>query len=109
MKPLLGCLNINSLRNKIADAREVFGKLQLDHFVLNETKLDDRFSSAQFYIGNFEKRNWRDRDKNRGGLTEFVRKGFISKKIKEYETKASEAIASEFTISVSINHPFRST
>ena len=33
------------------------------------------------------------------GLIEFVRKGFITKKIKKYETKVSEIIASEFTIS----------
>ena len=45
--PLTGYLNINSLRNKIVDATEVFGKLQLDFFVLNETKLDDSFPSAQ--------------------------------------------------------------
>ena len=74
--PLIGYLNINSLRNNIVDAREVFGKLQLDHFVLSETKLDDSFPSAKFYIENFtlNTRNRRDRDKNGGGLIEFVRK-----------------------------------
>ena len=97
--PLIGYLNINSLRNKIVDVREVFGKLQLDFFVLSEAKLDDSFPSAQFYIENFEIRNWRDRDKNGGELIEFVRNGFITKKIKEYETKVRETIASEFTIS----------
>ena len=81
---LIGYLNINYLRNKIVDAREVFGKLQLDYFVLSETKLEDSFHFAQFYIENFEIRNRRDRDKNGGGLKEFVRKGFITKKIKEY-------------------------
>ena len=55
--PLIGYLNINSLRNKIVDVRQVFGKLQLDYFVLNETKLDDSFPSAQFYIEIFEIRN----------------------------------------------------
>ena len=97
--PLIGYLNITSLRNKVVDAREVFGKLQLDNFVLSETKLDDSFPSVQFYIENFEIRNRRDRDKNGGGLIEFVRKGFITKKIKEYEKKVIETITSEFTIS----------
>ena len=41
--PLIGYLNINSLRNNIVDAREVFGKLQLDSFVVSETKLEDSF------------------------------------------------------------------
>ena len=68
-------------------------------FVLSETKLDDSFPSAQLYIENYEIRSRRDRDKKGGGLIEFVRKGFITKKIKEYETKFSETIASEFTIS----------
>ena len=77
---LIGYLNIPSLRNKIVDLREVFGKLQLDYFVLSETKLDDSFPSAQFYIENFEIRNRRGRDKNGGVLIEFVRKGFITKK-----------------------------
>ena len=48
---------INSLRSKIVDAGEVFGKLQLDYFVLSETKQDDSFPSAQFYIEKFEIRN----------------------------------------------------
>ena len=93
--PLIGYLNINSFRNKIVDVREVFGKLQHDYFVLSEARLYNSFPSAQFYIENFEIRNWRDRDKNGGGLIEVVRNGFITKKIKEYETKT---IASEFTI-----------
>ena len=61
-KPLRGYLDINSLKNKIVVAREVFEKLQLDYFVLSETKLDDSFPSAQFYIQNYEIRNRRDRE-----------------------------------------------
>ena len=38
--PLIGYLNINSMRNNISDIREVFGKLQLDYFVFSETKID---------------------------------------------------------------------
>ena len=37
--PLIGYLNINSLRNKIIDVREMIGRLQFD-FVVTETKLD---------------------------------------------------------------------
>ena len=73
-------MNKNYLRKKIVDAREVLVKLQLDYFVLSETKLDYSFPPAQFYIKNFEIRNRRDRDKNGGGLIEFIRKGFIAKK-----------------------------
>ena len=44
--PLIGYLNINSLRNKIIDVREVIGKFSLDYFVISETKLDESFPSA---------------------------------------------------------------
>ena len=112
--PLIRYLNINSLRNKIVDAREVFGKLQLDYFVLSKTKLDDSFPSAKFYIENFEIKNRRDRNKNGGGLIEFVRKGFITKKINEYETNLVKPLLlslpyqrkSGFVL-VSIGHPLR--
>ena len=48
--PLIGYLNINSLRNKIIDVQEMIGRLQLNYFVISETKLDSSFPSAQFYI-----------------------------------------------------------
>ena len=90
---LIVYLNINFLRNKIVDAKDVIGKLQLDYFVLSETKQDDSFPSAQCYIENFDIRNRRDTDNNGGGVR------FIPKKIKEYEITVSETIASEFTMS----------
>ena len=97
--PLIGYLNINSLRNKIIDVREVIGKVSLDYFVISETKLDESFPSAQCNISNYEIRNRRDRDKNGGGLIEFVRKGFVTKRLKDYETQICETICSEFTVS----------
>ena len=97
--PLIGYLNINSLRNKIIDVREVIGKVSLDYFVISETKLHESFPSAQFNISNYEIRNRRDRDKNGGGLIEIVRKGFITKRLKDYETQICETICSEFTVS----------
>ena len=43
--------------------------------------------------------NRMDRDKHGGGLIEFVRKGFITKRMKEYEAKLSETICTKFTVS----------
>ena len=93
--PLIGYLNINSLRNKIIDVWEVIGKLSFDYFVISGTKLDESFPSAQFNISDYEIRNWRDRDTNDGGLIEFVRKGFITKRLKDYKTQICETICSE--------------
>ena len=96
--PLIGYLNINSIRNKISDIREIIGKLQLDYFVLNEAKIDQSFLSAQFNIHYHEIRNRRDTDKHVGALIELVRKGFFTKRMKEYETKLSETICTEFKV-----------
>ena len=71
----------------------------LDYFVVSETKLDSSFPSAQFHINGYEVRARRERDKSGGGLIEFVRKGFISKRLKKLEPKFSEVIFSEFTVS----------
>ena len=72
--PLIGYLTINFLRNKITDVRELIGRLQLDCFVISETKLDSSFLSAQFHIADYEIRNRRDRSKSGGGLIEYVKK-----------------------------------
>ena len=85
------------VREKIIDVREVIGKLSLDHFVISETKLDGSFPSAQFNISNNEIKNRRNRDKNGSGLIEFVRKGFVTTRLKDNETQVCENICSEFT------------
>ena len=53
--PLIGYLNINSLRNKIINVWGVVRKLSLDYFVIGETKLDESFPSTQFNKSNYEK------------------------------------------------------
>ena len=72
--PLIGYLNINSLRNKIIDVRELIGRLQLDYFVISETKLDSSFPSAQFHIVDYEIKNQRHRNNSGVGLIKFVKK-----------------------------------
>ena len=57
------------------------GRLQLEYFVISETKLDYSFPYTQFHIGDYEIRNRRDRDKSRDWLIEFANKG--TKKIKD--------------------------
>ena len=78
--PLTGYLNINSVRNKIADLQIIIQNILLDYLVLSETKLDESFPNAQFNLDGYEIKVRRDRDKNGGGLIEFVRRGIICKK-----------------------------
>ena len=54
--PLIGYLNINSLRNKIVDLGELILELSPDYLVLNKTKIDQSFPTVQFYIKGYEVR-----------------------------------------------------
>ena len=62
-------------------------------------KLDDSFPSAQFSLSNYEIRARRDRYKNGGGLTKFVKEGVISKRLKNSEPRKREYICSVITVS----------
>ena len=86
---LIGYLNINSLRNKIIDFREIISYLQLDYFVLSETKINDSFPYAQFDMSGYEIRAKRDTDAMEGGIIEYVRRGIICKRLKDFETAIS--------------------
>ena len=97
--PLVGYLNINSLRNKIIDLTGIIQYLNLDYFVLSETKIDSSFPSSQFAIDNYEMKTRRDRNCNGGGIIEYVRKCIINRRLKEYETLHRETTCSEITIS----------
>ena len=97
--PLIAYLNINSLRNKVIDLGEILKDLPLDYMVISETKLDESFPNSQFKLNGYEVRARRDRHKHGGGLIEFVRQGFICKRLKKYEPNYSECICSELTIS----------
>ena len=52
--PLIACLNINSLRNKVIELGVILKELPLDYLVISETKLDDSFPNAQFKINGYE-------------------------------------------------------
>ena len=49
-------------------------------------------------MSNDEIRVRRDRDKHKGGLIKFVRKGFISKRLRKYDSLNIEAVFFEVTI-----------
>ena len=70
--PMIGYLNINSLRNKLTDLKVILKYLSLDYFILSETKLDESFPNAQFPLDGYEMRARRDSNKFGGGLIEYV-------------------------------------
>ena len=96
--PLIGYLNINSLRSKITGLRVIMKTLSLDDYlILSETKIEESFPTSQFNVEGYEIRARRDQDKYVGGLIEFVRRGLICKKLRDYEPKHSECLCSELT------------
>ena len=73
--PVIGYLNINSLRNKLTDLKVILKYLSLDYFVLSETKLDENLPNLpnpQFTLDGYEIRARRDINKVGGGLIEYV-------------------------------------
>ena len=86
------------MRNKAICLKEALGYLSPDYVVLSKAKLDHSFHSAQFSLPNYEIRARRDRDKNGGGLIEFVKKGLICKILKIFEPRKSECNCSEITV-----------
>ena len=82
----------------MVDVREMIKLISPDYLVVAETKLDDSFPSSQFTLDNYEIRDRRDRDKNGGGVIEYLRKGLICKNKPNLKCKNSEVICSELTV-----------
>ena len=63
--------------------------INLGYFVISKAKLDDCFRNAQFNLRNFGTRAKREiramrnkKDKNGGGLNEFLKRAFCSQRLK---------------------------
>ena len=96
---IIGYLNINSLRNKIIDLREIMSKAPLDIVCADETKLDESFPDFQFHMENYQFPPFR-RDRNSKGVGKvvFVKNSLIAKRVKDLETKVSKTTCIELTI-----------
>ena len=51
--PFLAYLNINSLRNKIVDLKQVLTKVDLEILAILETKLNESFPNSQFRVDGY--------------------------------------------------------
>ena len=96
--PILAYYNINSLRFKFDDLKELFSTSQPDVLVFAETKLDSLFTNAQFFLEDYYEPTRKDKSAHSGGLIEYIRKGIIRKRLIDYELKDFESIASELTV-----------
>ena len=96
--PLFSYYNINSIRNKIIDLKEIVSKTLPDILVIAETKIDKSFTNAQFFLEEYYEPTRKDFSKYSGGIIEYVRKGVIRKRLPDFELKSFESITSEIVI-----------
>ena len=96
--PLIGFLNINSLRHKIVDLRIIVEKFLPDILVIEETKLNSEFKMETFLMNNYQTPMRRDRNEFGGGLMQYVRKGVVCSRVFLFEVASLELICSELTV-----------
>ena len=70
-KIVFGHLNVNSLQNKFQCLKDVIGQ-NIDIFLVSETKLNDSFPDAQFFINGFRQPYQKDWTDKGGGLMLYV-------------------------------------
>ena len=96
--PIIGFLNINSIRYKIIDLRIIIERFLPDILVIEETKLSSEFNNNAFLINNYKAPMRHDRDEFGGGLMQYVRKGVVCNRVPSYEVSSIELICSELTV-----------
>ena len=98
--PIIGYLNINSLRNKTVDLRQVLPESELDIITISETKLYDEFPNPQFNIEGYYNpaQLRRDRTIHGGGLVVYVKTGIPVKRVHALEPANLKVICFEIII-----------
>ena len=82
-KVTIGNLNINSIRNRFEQIKEIVLKY-IDILVVTETKLDETFLEFLFLMDGFSKPYRLDRNKNGGGIMIFIRYTVSSKILEKH-------------------------
>ena len=83
-RPIIGQLNINSIRNKFHFLESEASK-HLDILLISEIKIDESFPSAQFLLDGFSRPYRLDRCANGGGILLYVRDDISSCLLTEYK------------------------
>ena len=95
--PQISYLNVNSLRNKIHNIRNLTTQLLPSILALSETKLDNSFPDSQFFIQGYQNPTdfRKDRTRDGGGLITFVKNGILCRRISKMEPPDLEVICIE--------------
>ena len=103
--PSIGYLYINSLRgNKFLQLQSMLQIGKVDIICIDETKLSSEIPTSRLHIDGYQypphRRGRPKKTQNyfAGGKIVYIREGFISKRMSEYETKTSETICLELSL-----------
>ena len=95
-RPIIGQLNINSIRNK---SDFLCSEISLDLLLVSETNLDDSFPTAQFLMSGLCKLYRLDRCSNGRGLKLFIRVDISYRLLTEYKPSENvECLFAEINI-----------
>lgn len=89
---MLAFLNINSLRNKIIDLREIAERCLPDLLLIEETKLNPSFKTETLQMKNYQSPLRKDRNEFGGGLMLYARTGIVCNRVHSLETLHLELI-----------------
>ena len=90
-------LNINSIRYKFDELREILDDKLVDMLIISETKIDSSFNDNLFQVEGY-KTERRDRTAHGGGLMTFVRSDLPFKRRKDLECEELETICYELAM-----------
>ena len=96
-KIIIGHININSVRNKIHMLADII-RGRVDIMLISETKLDNTFPKAQFFLQGYSEPVRLDRTANGGGLLLYLRDDIPVKQLPVIAGNI-ECVISEVTIS----------
>ena len=96
-RPIIGYLNINSVRYKFDELKEILTDKIVDLLIISETKIDSSFNDNLFKVEGY-KMERRDRTTHGGGLTTFVRSDLPFKRRKDLECQEIETICYELSM-----------
>ena len=82
-KLIFATLNINSIRYKFDELKSLITD-NIDILVVTETKLDESFPTAQFFIEGYSAPYRLDRNKHGGGILIYVREDISSKQLMKH-------------------------
>ena len=93
-RPIIGYLNVNSIRYKFHELREIFDDKLVDIFTIAETKIDSSFNSNLFSADGY-KLDRRDRNAHGGGIMTFIRSDLPVRRRPDLECNSVETLCFE--------------